>query len=116
VPLRGDGAAYPSAYIAAMPSPSSSADPVTFEVGPSFGAEDAARLHDALARAAPGAQVLIDFHQVRDYNAVALATLARDLAARGRGVSLRGMSQRQLRILGYLGYPSTPHTGRRATG
>ena len=87
-----------------MPPPTSPVDPITFEVGPSFAAEDAARLHDALARAAPGAQVEIDFHRVRDYDAVALATLARDLASRGRLVALRGMSQRQLRILGYLGY------------
>lgn len=99
-----------------MPSPASTTDPVRFEVGPSFGAEDAARLHDALARAAPGAQVEIDFHAVREYNAVALATLARDLSARGCDVSLRGMSQRQLRILGYLGYPSAVRTERRATG
>ncbi|HEX9400529.1 MAG TPA: STAS domain-containing protein [Anaeromyxobacter sp.] len=87
-----------------MPAPTRSAASITLEVGPSFAAEDAARLHDALVRAAPGAQVEIDFHRVRDYEAVALAALARDLASRGHGVALRGMSQRQLRILGYLGY------------
>ncbi len=91
-----------------MPSPSSPAASITLDVGSSFAAEDAARLHDALVRAAPGAQIEIDFHRVREYEAVALAALARDLASRGPGVALRGMSQRQLRILGYLGYGATP--------
>jgi hypothetical protein len=76
---------------------------LTFEIGPSFAAEDAARLHDAIARAAPGTRVEIDFHRVRVCHDVALAQLAQDIAAGRAHVALRGMSQHQLRLLGYLG-------------
>jgi hypothetical protein len=79
---------------------------LTFEIGSSFAPEDAARLHDAIEQAAPGTRVELDFHRVRDCHDAALALLARDLA-RGRArVALRGMSQHQLRVLGYLGVPS----------
>jgi hypothetical protein len=37
---------------------------------------------------------------------VALAVLARDIAAGRARVALRGVSQRQLRLLGYLGVGS----------
>jgi hypothetical protein len=76
---------------------------VVFELGPSFARQDAARLHDALIRAAPGTPVEIDFRGVREWEAAALAVLARDLAEMGPGLAVRGLSQRQLRLLGYLG-------------
>lgn len=76
---------------------------LTFELGPSFAAPDAARLHEALSRAAPGTAVEIRFHKVREWEAVALAVLARDLAERGAEVAVHGLSQRQLRVLHYLG-------------
>jgi hypothetical protein len=79
---------------------------LSFEMGPSFAAEDAARLHEAIERAAPGTRVEIDFHRVRDCQDVALAVLARDIAAGRARVALRGVSQRQLRLLGYLGVGS----------
>ena len=75
---------------------------ITFEIGSSFAAEDAVRLHDALALAAPDMPVEIDFHRVREWEASALAVLARDLAERGPLLALRGLSQPQLRVLGYL--------------
>jgi hypothetical protein len=80
--------------------------PLTIELGPSFAAQDAARLHEALTRAAPGTAVEIRFHNVREWEAAALAVLARDLAERGREVAVRGLSQRQLRVLHYLGVDS----------
>ncbi len=83
--------------------PESPRSSITFELGPSFGAPDAARLHEALSHAAPGAAVEIRFHRVRDWEAAALAVLARDVAERGSQVSLLGLSERQLRVLGYLG-------------
>ena len=86
-----------------MPPQSSPTLPITFELGPSFAAPDAARLHEALAQAAPGAPVEIRFHHVREWEASALAVLARDLAESGSRISLHGLSQRQLRVLGYLG-------------
>jgi len=76
---------------------------LTFEVGSSFAAEDAARLHEAIERAAPGTRIEIDFHRVRDCHDAALAVLARDITAGRARVALRGMSQHQLRLLGYLG-------------
>jgi hypothetical protein len=76
---------------------------LTFDLGPSFAAPDAARLHEALSRAAPGTAVEIRFHKVREWEAAALAVLARDLAERGREVAVLGLSQRQLRVLHYLG-------------
>jgi hypothetical protein len=76
---------------------------LTFDLGPSFAAPDAARLHEALSRAAPGTAVEIRFHNVREWEAAALAVLARDLAERGREVAVSGLSQRQIRVLHYLG-------------
>jgi hypothetical protein len=92
--------------IAAMIADRSPGSPLTIEIGPSFAAEDAARLHDALVRAAPGTRVEIDFHRVRDCHDAALAVLARDIAGGHARVALRGVSQHQLRLLGYLGVSS----------
>jgi hypothetical protein len=85
-----------------LPPPHRSA-PITFELGPSFVAPDAVRLHEALEHAAKDASVEILFHNVREWEAAALAVLARDLAERGTQVAVRGLSQRQLRVLHYLG-------------
>ncbi len=87
-----------------QPSPTGS---ITFELGPSFATKDAALLHEALASAAPGTPVEIRFHKVREWEAAALAVLARDLTERGSDVALRGLSQRQVRMLGYLGVDAT---------
>jgi hypothetical protein len=86
-----------------MPPVSSPSGPITFDLGPSFAAPDAARLHEELSHAAPGAPVEIRFHRVREWEAAALAVLARDVAERGSRISLLGLSERQLRVLGYLG-------------
>jgi hypothetical protein len=91
---------------AGMPAPPPSDLGLTFEIGPSFAAEDAARLHEAIERAAPGTRFELDFHRVRDCHDVALAALARDIAAGRARVALRGVSQHQLRLLGYLGVSS----------
>ncbi len=86
-----------------MPPRSPPTDPLTFELGPSFVAPDAERLHEALSRAAPGTSVEIRFHRVREWDACALAVLARDLTERGANVAVIGLSERQLRVLHYLG-------------
>ncbi len=88
--------------IAGMPPEPSPALELTFEFGPSFAPEDAARLHDAIERAAPGTRVEVDLHRVRDCHDVALAVLARDIATGRARVALRGVSHHQLRMLGYL--------------
>ena len=78
--------------------------PVTvFVLGPSFVTQDAARLHDSLSCAVVGARIEIDFRGVREWDAAALAMLARDLVDRGEAIHLRGLSHRQLRLLSYLG-------------
>ena len=82
------------------------AGPVTFELGPSFAAPDAERLHEALSRAAPGTAFELHFHKVREWDGAALAVLARDLTERGSQLAVHGLSQRQLRVLHYLGVDS----------
>lgn len=86
-----------------MSPQSSPSSPITFELGPSFAAPDAVRLHEALSHTAPDSAVEIRFHRVREWEASALAVLARDLAECGSRISLLGLSERQLRVLGYLG-------------
>jgi hypothetical protein len=86
-----------------MPQEHPATGSLTFELGPSFATPDAARLHEALSHAAPGTAVEIRFHNVREWEAAALAVLARDLAERGPAVAVHGLSQRQLRVLHYLG-------------
>jgi hypothetical protein len=86
-----------------MPPETNRADSMTFELGPSFSAPDAERLHEALTSAAPGTAVEVRFHHVREWEAAALAVLARDLAERRPHMAVRGLSQRQLRVLHYLG-------------
>jgi hypothetical protein len=86
-----------------MLSESASDGALTFEIGSAFVPEDAVRIHDQIERTAPGTIVEVDLHRVRDCHDVALALLARDIL-RGRAhVALRGVSQHQLRVLGYFG-------------
>ena len=86
-----------------MLSESSSEGALTLEIGSAFVPEDAVRIHDLIERTEPGTVVQIDLHRVRDCHDVALALLARDIV-RGRAhVALRGVSQHQLRVLGYFG-------------
>lgn len=75
---------------------------LTLELEQSFVPEDALRIHEAIAHAAPGTSVEIDFRRVRDCQDSALALLASDLNAR-RDVAVRGMSRHQQRLLGYFG-------------
>jgi hypothetical protein len=88
---------------AGMPSETLPDLALTFEIGPSFAPEDAARLHEAIERADPGTRIEVDFHRVRECHGTALAVLARDIAAGRARVALRGLSHHQLRLLGYLG-------------
>ncbi len=81
---------------------------LTVEVGNAFAPEDAACIHDLIERAAPGTVVEIDLHRVRDCHDVALAALARDIVCGRAHVEVRGLSQHQLRVLGYFGVHSAP--------
>lgn len=86
-----------------MLSESSAEGALTFEIGSAFVPEDAVRIHDLIERTAPGTTVEVDLHRVRDCHDVALALLARDIVQGRAHVALRGVSQHQLRVLGYFG-------------
>ncbi len=79
-----------------MLNQSSSDGALTVEIGSAFVPEDAVRIHDLIERTAPGTVVEIDLHRVRECHDVAL----------------RGVSQHQLRVLGYFGV----HVGEPVAG
>ncbi len=79
---------------------------LTVEVGSSFLVEDAQQLGAAIADAAPGTEVQIDFRLVRECHGPALARLAEAMRSGRAHVALRGMSDHHLKLLGYLGAPS----------
>jgi hypothetical protein len=79
---------------------------LTVEVGSTFVMEDAQQLGAAIADAAPGTEVDIDFRQVRECHGPALARLAEAMRSGHAHVALRGMSDHHLKLLGYLGAPS----------
>lgn len=81
---------------------------LTLEIGRSFAPEDAVRIHELIEHAEPGTPVEIDFRQVRECPAFALALLAKDLVGGRARVALRGMSRHQQRLLGYFGVTEDP--------
>lgn len=76
--------------------------PVTLQAGSRFLPEDADRIQAALA-AAPGAEVEVDLRGVRELHPAALACLARILADHRANVRFRGLTERQARMMRYLG-------------
>lgn len=60
-----------------------------------------------LERAPVERDVRIDLSHVREIHDFAVAVLAQALAKRGVNVSVRGLRQHQLRLLGYLGLGQT---------
>ncbi len=78
---------------------------LSVEVGPDFVVGDAQELGAAIADAAPGTQVDIDFRRVRECQGPALARLAEAMRSGRARVALRGMSEHHLKLLGYLGAP-----------
>jgi hypothetical protein len=86
------------------------------EIGSDFRIEDAQELVAAIANAAPGTDVDIDFRLVRECDAPALARLAEAMRAGRAHVALRGVSDFQLKLLGYLGAPTDALRGAVAAG
>lgn len=76
------------------------------EVSSSFQLEDAQQLGTAIANAAPGTEVDVDFRDVRECQGPALARLAEALRSCRARVALHGMSRHYRRLLGYLGAPT----------
>ncbi|BDG06250.1 STAS domain-containing protein [Anaeromyxobacter oryzae] len=84
---------------------------LVIELGPTFRAEDARRLHELIESSEPGTEVEIDFHAVRDCHAAALGQLARDLVHAGCRIALHGVRWHEKRLLGYLGVPMDAREG-----
>ncbi len=83
-------------------------------VSSAFQLEDAVQLDAAVADAAPGTEVDVDFRQVREYQAPALARLAELLRSGHAHLALRGISIHEVKLLGYLGAPVDRLAERRA--
>ncbi len=79
---------------------------LTVEVRSAFVIEDAQELGAVIARAAPGTEVAVDFRQVRECHGPALARLAEAMRAGRAHVALRGISEHDRKLLGYLGAPA----------
>ncbi len=79
---------------------------LTVRVSSAFLLEDAVQLGAAVAGAEPGTEVDVDFLQVREYQAPALARLADLLRSCHARVALRGITSHEVKLLGYLGAPS----------
>ncbi len=75
-------------------------------VSSAFRLEDAQQLSAAVACAAPGTEVDVDFLQVREYQPPALARLAETLRSSRAHLALRGLTIHECRLLGYRGAPA----------
>lgn len=75
------------------------------EIRSVFVFEDARRIEVAIANAAPGTEVDIEFLKVRECEAPALASLANLMRSARAHVALRGISGHFYKLLGYLGMP-----------
>lgn len=76
---------------------------LVFRAGPQFLPSDADRIHAAIQRLPPGAAIELDFRGVRECHATALSQLARDLQDGRVSLRFRGLTDRQWRMLRYLG-------------
>ena len=94
--------------------PAASHRALSVEIGTDFLVEDAQALGDAIASAAPGTEVQIDFRRVRECHAPALARLAEAMRSGRARVALRGASDFHLKLLGYLGAPAAALRGAAA--
>jgi hypothetical protein len=82
---------------------------VTVEVQSVLLLDEARQLAAAIASAAPGTEVAIDFRRVLNCEAAALACLAHALRSARCHVVLLGISGHFSKLLGYLGVPSDRH-------
>jgi hypothetical protein len=88
-------------------------DKLQLDVGESFLPDDARRLHAIIEECAPGTVVHIDFRRVRDCPGYALSLLANDMLAGRARVAVHGLSQRDERLLEYLGVQAPAADGAR---
>jgi hypothetical protein len=82
----------------------------------SFQLEDALELGAAVADAAPGTEVDVDFLQVREYQGPALARLAEVMRSSRAHLALHGLTIHERKLLDYLGAPADPQTDQSPPG
>jgi hypothetical protein len=85
----------------------SAAGEVIIRMDGTFDRQAAARLSGWLGEIHPGAQVVLDFHGVREFHDFGVAAMAAQLAARGP-VQVRGLGRHQERLLRYFGVELGP--------
>ena len=81
------------------------------EIGGSFDGKVAARLAGWLREIPRTDRLVIDFSQVRDFQDLGLACVARDLVARGSQLQVRGLTRHQERMMRYFGLELEQHPG-----
>ncbi|HYD39791.1 MAG TPA: hypothetical protein VEB43_03095 [Anaeromyxobacter sp.] len=81
---------------------------LSVRVSSSFRMEDALQLGAAVADAAPGTEVDVDFLQVREYQGPALARLAEVMRSSRAHLALHGLTIHERKLLDYLGAPADP--------
>src|SRR5512142_1853229 len=86
--------------------PAANENALNVRVSTEFLLEDALLLDAAVADAAPGTEVAVDFRQVREYQGPALARLAEVLRSCQARLALRGITIHEVKLLGYLGAPA----------
>lgn len=76
------------------------------ELNESFGPVEEERLNTVLRDLDPERPITIDFREVRNFQDLAVARLARDIQQQHRQVSLVGLSEHHRRLLRYIGLQS----------
>jgi hypothetical protein len=76
---------------------------LVIEIGGTFDGKAATRLAGWLVEVPAGDDLVLDFTRVRDCQDFSLASVARDLAARGARLQVRGLTRHQERMLRYFG-------------
>jgi hypothetical protein len=79
--------------------------PLVFDVTEVFDTVDASAIHVRLESAGPDGYARIDFHRVRRCEPVAVAFLAKVIAARRGQILVLGMGLHDRRLLRYFGMP-----------
>jgi hypothetical protein len=86
-----------------LPSETAVPKSVLLRLDRRFGLAEATALQQALARMTPGSHLTFDFSAVREFQDVAVASLAEALRRYGVGAEVLGLSLHQRRMLRYFG-------------
>lgn len=86
-----------------LPSETAIPKSVLLRLDRRFGLAEAAALKKALAQTTPGSRLTFDFSAVREFQDLAVASLAEALRNYGAGAEILGLSLHQRRMLRYFG-------------